>query len=512
MAAIWLAPCAWGANPIVFEAEEPTEMSGAQSGTGGAGRKLPGTWELRADPDSSGGAVFFVGEGTGRNNTGTYYPPRQSFIGRAVYVIDIPEAGTYTLWGRCWSTDQCSNSCWVGFDDGTPVYFPEGQEGAASFVWSADRYLNWLWLKLPPVRLSAGRHRMRLEVREDGFKIDQWALMPAGGPQPSGKLEPNAHPVGPEEVWMRVDPRSRVVHAGGRDVVSVWFRKRTSRGLKGRLEVAAPEGVGVSPRRPELSLAADEVLGRIDVTLRHPEDFPRGEHAYRFTFTPEGGGEGNRPLVAQIRLSRPFLWEVLAPLPFRGGEGAEHRDRMRLTVVPSSPPPASWPGRGDEVRGPVGSTKLSGRRGLTGPVRWRKARELDRWFTPYGFLDFGQALGSVRNAKAYARTTVTAPEAGIYLFEVLSDDESCMWVNGRLVYRNPRRQPAADHYGKVSVKLKKGLNDIALAVRQWSGSWEMRVRIRRPDGPSPRRPAGTEPLRGVPSGSGRAGGGISGVR
>jgi hypothetical protein len=115
-------------------------------------------------------------------------------------------------------------------------------------------------------------------------------------------------------------------------------------------------------------------------------------------------------------------------------------------------------------------------------VRWRQVRDVSRWFTPYGFLDFGQALGAVRNAKAYARTTVTAPEAGSYLLEVLTDDESCMWVNGSLAYRNPHRQPATDHYGKIRVDLKKGPNDIALAVRQWSGAWQMRVRIRRSDG------------------------------
>ena len=107
---------------------------------------------------------------------------------------------------------------------------------------------------------------------------------------------------------------------------------------------------------------------------------------------------------------------------------------------------------------------------------------MDRWFTPYGFLDFGRALGPVRNAKAYARTTVTAPEAGAYTLEVLTDDESCMWVNGMLVYRNPHRQPATDHNGEAGVDLKEGPNDVALAVRQSSGSWEMRVRIRRPDG------------------------------
>jgi hypothetical protein len=140
-------------------------------------------------------------------------------------------------------------------------------------------------------------------------------------------------PGDPDAPWFRADPRSFVVHGAAEDVVSLWLRRPSSGPVSGRLSVKLPDGV--TSTLESTTLLADEAhpLARCDVTLRHPAEFPRGEHEYKFQLACNGSG----PLVATTRLSRPFAWEVLAPMSISAGRDTARRVGESQHVIPYTP-------------------------------------------------------------------------------------------------------------------------------------------------------------------------------
>jgi hypothetical protein len=109
------------------------------------------------------GAYLEIPEGAGN-------PPKRE-AGKAIFSIDIPSDGHYTLWCRVWWEGECSNSFTVGFDD-QPV-----------FLFGEDAtYKSWHWVKYPvsrtvaPLKLSKGPHTLTFNNREDGVRLDQVLL------------------------------------------------------------------------------------------------------------------------------------------------------------------------------------------------------------------------------------------------------------------------------------------------------------------------------------------------
>jgi len=402
--------------------------------------------------------------------------------GRAAYEVDVPRDGSYTLWGRCWSMDKCGNSCWVGFDDQAPVYFPEGAHGAANYIWDDNSYRRWLWLRLPGVQLQAGRRRMTVDIREDGFRIDQWALLPPDAPQPQACLTPNAPVLPPESPWLRVDPCSRVIRADQATRVGVWLRRGRQAMPDGRFVLSLPDGATATSASADVTMLDAGTLVFREFRIAHVAEFPRGEHEYGVAYRPSGA-TGDDGLSTCFRLSRPFHWQVLAPLARAVQQQPQRRSiwtswgrTNRQTYYQSyyhfePPPPTEWPAIDASVRG------------LIGDVRWQQSDEPEQWFTPYGFLDFSQGLGSrYESATARIRTTVNAPADGICAMLVWSDDQARVWVNDRQVLDCARTGPATDRIGVAFVPLKQGANTVAAAINQCTSYWQFRMRIRRPDG------------------------------
>ena len=99
-------------------------------------------------------------------------PPKVE-AGKAVFTVDVPEGGTFTLWCRVWWEGECSNSFTVQLDDQAPFLFGENAT-----------YRTWHWVKYPvaritpPLRLEKGPHVLRVSNREDGVRLDQILLSP----------------------------------------------------------------------------------------------------------------------------------------------------------------------------------------------------------------------------------------------------------------------------------------------------------------------------------------------
>ncbi|MBO7655188.1 MAG: hypothetical protein J6U40_09730 [Kiritimatiellae bacterium] len=97
-------------------------------------------------------------------------PPKRN-EGKAVFTVEIPKEGAYTLWCRCWWNGECSNSFSVSLDD-QPV-----------FLFGEDAtYKTWHWVKYPvsrtvkPLNLTEGKHTLTFFNREDGVRLDQILL------------------------------------------------------------------------------------------------------------------------------------------------------------------------------------------------------------------------------------------------------------------------------------------------------------------------------------------------
>ena len=161
------AAAAWAGDTICIEAEAaPTlvkPMIVVTSATDAATQKLL--------HEASGGQFLEITQGVGK-------PPDVG--GEAVFPIDVKEAGEYWLWARVWWMDCCGNSMSVVVDSHPP--FILGEDGT---------YGIWHWVKGMKLKLTAGRHDIHFQNREDGVRLDQFLLskdhtyVPVGAEDPT---------------------------------------------------------------------------------------------------------------------------------------------------------------------------------------------------------------------------------------------------------------------------------------------------------------------------------------
>jgi hypothetical protein len=96
-----------------------------------------------------------------------------SGTGRAIYTLDIAQAGTYTLAGRVLSPTPNDDSFHIGITaaDGTDI-LPDQE-------WHLGTRTQWTWVDLKPkANLPPGRVHITLRTRESGTKIDSLRLTP----------------------------------------------------------------------------------------------------------------------------------------------------------------------------------------------------------------------------------------------------------------------------------------------------------------------------------------------
>ena len=109
------------------------------------------------------GVYLEIPEGAGN-------PPKLA-AGKAVYTVEVPEDGSFTLWCRVWWEGECSNSFSVSIDGQPPFLFGEDAT-----------YKAWHWVRYPvsrtsaPVKLANGKHALTFHNREDGVRLDQVLL------------------------------------------------------------------------------------------------------------------------------------------------------------------------------------------------------------------------------------------------------------------------------------------------------------------------------------------------
>jgi len=91
-------------------------------------------------------------------------------------------------------------------------------------------------------------------------------------------------------------------------------------------------------------------------------------------------------------------------------------------------------------------------------------------------------LGEGDRRTAYVRTWLVADKAANARLEAGSDDAIKIWLNGKLVHKDPAAGACTPGEHKVDVRLKKGANTLMMKIVQDTGPWECCARLVGRDG------------------------------
>jgi hypothetical protein len=78
---------------------------------------------------------------------------------------------------------------------------------------------------------------------------------------------------------------------------------------------------------------------------------------------------------------------------------------------------------------------------------------------------------------AYARTTLSSPEARLATFCLGSSDSVKVWVNGEEVHTSTDTRTCSPDQDRFSVPLKKGPNSLLLKVTNATDDWSFCLRV-----------------------------------
>jgi hypothetical protein len=140
-------------------------------------------------------------------------------------------------------------------------------------------------------------------------------------------------------------------------------------------------------------------------------------------------------------------WQVTGPYEQRGKDGAGLID-------------VAFPPEKADARG----------------VAWRVLPVSTQGTQPW-MLQFHPLFGGPDRA-CYVRTWVHSDEARPALLEFGTDDGSKVWLNEKLVHADGTGGAAVPGEHKVRVQLRKGWNALLLKITQYSGPWQLCLRIR----------------------------------
>ena len=113
--------------------------------------------------------------------------------------------------------------------------------------------------------------------------------------------------------------------------------------------------------------------------------------------------------------------------------------------------------------------------GLNGNVHWQKSTD----DTLNGYISFGE---DVDWGVSYAFATVISPDEREVQFLYDGDDQSKVWVNGKVMFTNPEAHTAIMDRYTIPVTLKAGQNSILVKVCEEEGYWGFYLRITDKDG------------------------------
>ena len=103
--------------------------------------------------------------------------------GSATWQIEVREAGRYYLWGRFLAPTPEDDSFFITIRQGDVAILPRTE-------WHLNKTRSfWRWSPFPiggpqPIDLPAGKFHIKMDIREDGAKLDRLFITPHMGEQP----------------------------------------------------------------------------------------------------------------------------------------------------------------------------------------------------------------------------------------------------------------------------------------------------------------------------------------
>ena len=94
-----------------------------------------------------------------------------------------------------------------------------------------------------------------------------------------------------------------------------------------------------------------------------------------------------------------------------------------------------------------------------------------------GFLDLATICDQPENAVAYARCVLTCPDDRDVEWTIGSDDGCRIWINGTLVWDDPKYQGATPNAALFSAPLKQGANTVLCKVLNGTGDFGLYLRV-----------------------------------
>jgi hypothetical protein len=96
-----------------------------------------------------------------------------SSVARALWLVHVPKAGSYWLWGRVLAPTPSDDSFFVRVRQG-------GRDALPRVAWHTGQHASWEWTLLckgaerepQPVELQAGVALIEFHCREDGTGLD----------------------------------------------------------------------------------------------------------------------------------------------------------------------------------------------------------------------------------------------------------------------------------------------------------------------------------------------------
>jgi len=430
--------------------------------------RITGSYECLPAADTGGGFALWSRQGSGRSLQMHYHRPRrhEGDLGTAEYHFSLAAPGDYRLYMRIRASDHCGNSCWIGIDRRRGLHcFPDGFDSdfnAQRLHWPEKMFKRWLWLEDTGrlFKLDAGEHFLRVEVREDGMAIDQVALVPDGGDEPSGVVKPTMVPRGTDDlasVRLAVDHHC-LARTGEATVHGhLWLRSNSATGLPLVVRLAAGDAK-IGPASEiccELGPDAPFAYLPVSVTLGDPARL----RAVEFTAAMSMPRHGNAKIsVARQRVERPFEWRVLGPLG-KEADSLAGRELMSAASIDFGKPRV------------LGKEKLE----------WTLV-ESPEHFGHLGAIDFTKVFGAREECVVYAATMVDVAKAGVYRVTAAGDDTMELQLDGKSIVHRRAERTVTDTLRPLEVKLAEGRHLLVARVEQRSGEWEMVVRIDNPDG------------------------------
>lgn len=406
--------------------------------------------------------------------------------GKAYYPFRLKEDGLYSSWFRVrWVNDgigsvDCNNSWFAAFDN-----HPTTRIGLEQIT------TRWFWQRGPTVKLKAGTHWLRVELREDGVRMDRVVIASGKDRQHSSLLDTikphtfcgfagdrlplmESRRIG-NVTSAALPTRSLVIGNGHVNEITVLASCQGRKAFTGTIDVTChtARGVVVGGDR-DIKCTPESPFVRNILTLSFPEQTARRFHLVNILIR-----DSDERIVSRstLRFVKPYVWAFLGPFQDLSGRRRQvyrYTGTIDRVIQPCDRDPLAL-ARRQSLRD-LGLQDLAGA-GKDKKISWRVVSDGSccDWT---GAVDLRKVYDTRGPAFAYAVTWIQAQTRLHHRsFVFQSDDSAWLWINGHQAVRLTMDLPREAHRLWTSAPLNPGRNPVVIKLTQNQRYWGFRFDV-----------------------------------